>query len=461
MWKKWLTALMCAVLTAGVNCAHAQQYVVELPDGALIVNDAGESITQRGTFGMIYALEGLSDGTVRYAAEQADSGLYALIDEAGNPLSGHEYMIIEPCSGALMFMKNERLGVMDVQGNILIKPEYTYMISCGDGSYLALRTNPYDDAADMVYHISADGSERSTSNKVTLLGSFDSQGLVAAQSPENFLYGCLNAQGQWVIKPRFEWIAEFVGGQAIASAASGAGVIDINGKWLIEPKYDYITREGDSLLAAVSSKQIDLIDPQTLRIVKTISGSDAYAVGIGGGRAGVIQNDVLSVIDRSGETQFSVENCTSFSMWAGMKREIIVMIDEEGDHRACLFNMNGEKLAEGYRDIMPLVIGTDGTYYLAIDYQATQVEYDNGLSFWDEIPGTRRCSVIAADGSVLCSLNAGYVSWCGSGKLLIHHERGRSFADLSGNVLAEFEYLNQNNDLMWEEDPSEADAMSE
>ena len=240
MWKKWIAALTCAALTACAGCAYAQNYAVELPDGSLLVNEAGEAIVERGTFGMLYELKGLSEDTVRYAAEQANgSGLYALIDEAGNPLTGYEYMMIEPVGSGLMFMKNERLGVMDAQGNILIKPEYTYMVSCGDGSYLSLRSNPYDDSADTVYHVSADGSERSTSNKVTLLSSFDAHGFAAAQSPENFLYGCLNTQGQWVIEPKFEWVAEFIGGQAIASAASGTGVIDTAGKWLIEPKYDY------------------------------------------------------------------------------------------------------------------------------------------------------------------------------------------------------------------------------
>ncbi len=433
-------ALMCC--TAVRADAQAARYVIELSDGAVLLDAQGQPVIERGTYGMMYALDGLPEGVVRYAAEPAAGGMsagYALLDENAQPLTEHKYMMLEYVNGGIMFMLGERVGIMDINGNVRIDAGYTYMTACGDGSFLALRTSPYDDSADMVYHVSADGSEKSTGTKVSMLSSFDEQGLCAAMSADSFKYGYLNAQGEWAVKPRFEWAGEFKGGQAQANAVSGAGVIAPSGEWLIEPKYDLLTREGDSLIVAHNSDTLSLIDPESLRSVGSFSKKNAYAVGISSGRAAVMQGDVLTVIDRSGSELFSMNGCTGFNLWNGMENEMIVMLGSLGNDRAYLFGMDGTLLAGAYRDIMPLGMGSGGMHYLAVTYEATQVEYENGMSFWDEIPGTRRCSVIAPDGSVLCEAEAEYISWCSEDRILIHRESGWTFADLNGNTIAEFE----------------------
>lgn len=443
--KLQLIVLLLIILS--MSAVQAQEnsgrYVIEPDMGAILVDAQGTALTEPGMYGVMYALDGLPEGVRRYAAELSEgSAGYALLDENGQPLTEHKYMLLEYTGSGIMFMLGERVGVMDLQGNVLIEAQYTYMTDSGKGSFLALRTNPYDDSADMVYRVLTDGSETSSGIKAAMLGAFDEDGMCAAMGGDGLTYGYLNEQAQWAIAPRFDWAGEFENGQARANAAGGAGLISLGGEWLIEPKYDLISREGNSLLAAVSGDKIDLIDPKTLRTVRTFSGNGLYASGIGGGRAGVMQEDLLTVVGQSGETLFSTDKCTSFNLWSGMENELIVMLGGSGNDTAYLFGMDGELLAGAYQDIMPLGMNDEGMYYLAVTYEATQVEYENGMSFWDEIPGTRRCSVIAPNGEVLCTVEAEYISYCGEDRMLIYRESGWTFADLRGNAVAEFENPN-------------------
>jgi hypothetical protein len=439
-----IALLFCMAAQSRVLSAQAQngrqsvqRYVIELPDGAMLTDAQGQPLTEKGSIRTMYPIENLSNGEVRFAAEGMESGGYALLDENGQPLTEYKYRMLEEIDGGIMFMIGERTGIMDSSGAIRIDAQYTYMTACGDGSFLALRTSAYDDSADMVYRVSADGSELSTGTKVVMLGEFDEAGLCAAMSADGFKYGYLNAQGAWAIEPRFDWAGEFVNGQAQAGSAEGMGLISTRGEWLIEPKYDLLTREGDSLIAAVSGETVHLIDPENLSIVASLSG--ASALGICGGRAGIMQDDTLTVIDRSGKELFSIGNCSGFNLWNGMRDEVIVSLLERTNNNTYLFGMDGTRLAGPYQDIMPLGMGSEGMNYLAITYQATQVEYGNGMSFWDEIHGTRRCRVLASDGSVLCEAEAGYISLCGTDRILIHGENVYTFADLNGNACAQFE----------------------
>ncbi len=443
MWRKIISILIAVVLLCAVG-AYAQtdgQYVIEMDDGAFLVDEQGSSIVERGTYGMMYVLSDLPEGVSRYAAEEKNSttALYALLDENAQRLTDHKYMMLEYEDSAIMFIEDERMGVMDLQGNILIEPIYTYMLSCGDGSYLALRTNPYDDSADMIYKVLADGRETAAGTKVSLLGEIDEEGLCAAKSPENSKYGYIDAQGKWVIEPKFRWADGFKDGSAAAATERGTGLIDRAGKWLIEPKYDYLVREGDSLIEAGSGNSTGFIHPETFEIVASYSEENLYTLPIFGRRAGIIRDGTLQVIDENGEEIFSLENCTSLNLWEGMKDELIVLQTSQNNGDAYLYDMNGVLLAGPYQDIIPLGIGDEGMYYMFITYEATQVEYDNGMSFWDEIPSTRRCGVLNGEGKELCAFEGEYISWLGDEYILVHQLDGRIFADVQGNIVAEFE----------------------
>ena len=89
---------------------------------------------------------------------------------------------------------------------------------------------------------------------------------------------------------------------------------------------------------------------------------------------------------------------------------------------------------------MPLGEMNGQMYYTFTSFEATQVEYEEyGLSFWDEVPGTRRCGVLSPEGEELCSFKAEYISYLGEGRMLIQAEVGAAFADFEGNVLRSFE----------------------
>ena len=101
---------------------------------------------------------------------------------------------------------------MTTAGEALTEAAYTQLVSNGEGGFLALTTDCYDDISDGLYRIDEAGAASATG--VQTLGelSWFSDGLMPLLSAENNLYGYVDAAGQWAIRPQFTYAGPFLRG---------------------------------------------------------------------------------------------------------------------------------------------------------------------------------------------------------------------------------------------------------
>ena len=105
-------------------------------------------------------------------------------------------------------------------------------------------------------------------------------GLLSAK--EDGFWGYINANGDFVISPQFDYAYEFSsGGVARVRFGDKYGYIDTNGKYLIEPQYDYAEDFADNGLALVKiEEQFGYIDVEGNYAINP-QFDDAYGFGKG------------------------------------------------------------------------------------------------------------------------------------------------------------------------------------
>ena len=189
---------------------------------------SGETLVEPGVYAAIVPV----DGTEYFAALDASKGRYALMDEEGTLLTEAKYSSFRSIEGGILYAVGELYGVMDASLQPVVPCEYTWIVENGEGGYLALRTDIWDDSADGVYRIDASGYLSPTGVKVASFLMPFSNGLSPALSTENGRYGYLNPDGQWAIRPQYAYADVFVNGRAIATLDSGSGMIDGKGAYI-------------------------------------------------------------------------------------------------------------------------------------------------------------------------------------------------------------------------------------
>lgn len=432
-------ALMFILCAAGY--AEGENCPVQLHGSAVLVNAAGEDVIPEGEYGLLYELYGLPEGLTLYAGARADDySLYALVDAGGKRLTEFDYRLLEYMDGGVLFFQDGKCGVMDEAGRVIIEPEYTWMIPDGGDGYLALKTDPYDDSPDSIYCVTADGAASASGVRIGYGLNEMREGLSAASDPDSGLYGYIGPDGRWAIEPAFRWAGVFQEGRAQADTADGTGLIDRTGGWVIEPRFDSVQQAApDSLILAAAGETVELMDPETLETVGSCTGSGMYGYAVSGG-AVLVMEGCAAIVDRTGDEVVRLEGCLDVSQWEGMENELIAQMGEYGTPSVYLYRKDGSVLAGPYQNIMPLGTVDGEMYYTFVSFDAEQAEYEEySLTFWDEIPGTRRCGVIAPDGRELCVFDCEYISWADEDRMLIQTEDSILLADFSGNVIREFE----------------------
>ncbi len=433
-----LTAAVLLTGHAGRAEENAPLYAVQLPDGAALVSADGTEAAQPGAYGILYELDGFPEEAKRFAAGKEEG--MALLDEKGSLLTDFSYQMLEYADGVILCSENGRQGVMDTDGRLLIEPLYTGLVRLEEGRYLALKTDPYDDSPDMLYLVDGSGGEKSAGIRI-MNGLYNAaEGLIPAVSAENGLYGYLNAQGQWAVKPSFEWAGAFHGGRAEASGPSGAGLIDKSGNWLIRPEYDHLSCIGGDVAVGGRSGVISIIDAESGQTVAAYKGNDVYGYPTVGDAAVVMADGYTAVVDRTGAEILRLEGCHMLSQWSDMTDTAIAAMGDSDSVDVCLYRLDGTMLAGPYRDIMPLGTLNGEMYYTFTMFDTEMVEYsDYGLTFWDEVPGTRRCGVLSPEGEELCRIETEYISCLSEGRMVYQQEGVTFMADFSGKILWQHE----------------------
>lgn len=433
--------LAAAVLMLWLPAAAlADGYVLMLDGGAALLDGQGADIVPYGEYEEIYELHKLPPDKELYAAIAPGTAGYALLDGDGRRVTEFEYQYLEWAEGAVLFRNRHwKAGAMNEAGEILISPLYTQLLACGDGRYLALKTDPYDDLPDGVYLIGPDGQEQASGLRVRNgLGDF-SEGLCSAASEEG-RYGCLNASGEWEISPEGEWkwIGVFQGGLARAAGQEGSGLIDRAGNWVLGPGYEYILYEEGCAVVASDAEGTYVLSTGDYRVLAEFA-PEAYGCPFPGG-AVVIEDGCAHLICEDGRHTTVEGSGYSVEWMNGMGDQVLLFGGEDGEYGAGLYRADGTVIADSWQSIS--FLGTDAgkRYYAAASYETEQVTYDEyGVTFRDEVPGTRVLCLMDGEGNVLARFDAEYISWLDGGRIVVHSAEEEAMADLEGNILRRFD----------------------
>ena len=426
--RRMVLLLLVALLASGAASAQ-ERLAVTLFGDAFMADESGQVLIPRGQYGAIYALTGGS-----YAFASKDGMRYALGREDG-PVTEYEYDFLVVQCGEIYCMKGEKVGILTPEGETAMPCEYTYITPNGQGGYLALRTDPYDENPDGVYRVDAAGEETPTGVKVTHIYAYMQEGLLPAMSPDNGLYGYLDGDGVWAIAPQYEYAGSFVDGCAAASASTGAGLISPEGSWLVTPQYDYVDnpdRPG-KYRAASAGGWLYLIDNNTWQIARRLEGGYASS---GNGYLTVTCGGETALIGPDGEELFRLSDDHLISPWDIQGSCAVISQGEWGSESYYLCDLAGNKISDAYQWINSLGNGL----YAAAEFQVETREYQDGaLVLNEEVPGTMRTGCLNQEGKLIVPME--YETLYALSDTRLWMEKGDTgyLCDAEGNVIAEYD----------------------
>lgn len=428
--KSGLRAILAlAAIVMLMTCAREARAAIAVSGGAgvaALVSDDGETIIEPGEYSKIICV---LENELYAAYVQAENG-YALIDENGARLGARVYDSLEAAGDALIYSISSRYGVMTRAAEALTPCEYTWIVDNGEGGFLALRTDIWDDSPDGVYYIDATGRESPTGVKVMSYLYEFSDGLSPALSTDNGRYGYLNARGQWALRPQYVFADWFMGGHAMASLDSGSGVIDASGTWRITPRYDFINigPEDSELIVGVNyGRSVTVFSAGTYEELYSFP-IDTYAayVANAGTLVCVYADDGISLLDASGEAVLRLS--PEASVYTAQSGHIIVYDGQWGDECARVYSSGGAPLSPAYQNIDYFCKRGDTAYFIYSRFDARRAGQTVDWSSDSILSG-----VIDAHGNIVLPANYLSVSRASADTILAEGKYGIYLFDFEGN----------------------------
>lgn len=379
MLKRIGPLLLLLLLLPGLALAEGRAMVLPLQDGAVLVSADGQALTVRGAYSHIESIssEDVSPKDELFVAtpsyDETSSGLSLLMDANGQALTDPVYSWLRDEGGVIRYVQDGLQGVMGRDLTPIVSCSYTVLVANGEGSYLGLTSDPYDDKPDGVYHIDMAGNETATNVRILgPMGAF-TEGLCTATSAETGRVGYLSAVGEWAIQPQLEYGGEFKNGRAEACIESGYGVIDTSGNWLMTPKYALVSTgfgDGNMILASQDNSAVYLIDPRNYQVKVTFEDDEIY-FGAYFDRDYVVlyRSDSVELIDEGGNVLMQTTADGNFDVWYEMGDRVIARRGSWGERNTYLVDLSGADVAGPYREISLMGVGEDGAPYFAFSDQ--------------------------------------------------------------------------------------------
>lgn len=178
------------------------------------------------------------------AVVSIDDKKYGVIDKEGNWVIKPKFNIIGnfvdgvaramPCG-----TNRSKYGLIDKEGNWVAEPKYLYLHSLGDGIVAVENTNGY-------ISLMTTTGELVTEPRFNHIGNFNNG---VAPACEKFLWGYINTKGEWVVEPKYHKTHDFSEGRAVIEEfipnlpymqpgrMVARGIINDKFEIVVEPKY--------------------------------------------------------------------------------------------------------------------------------------------------------------------------------------------------------------------------------
>lgn len=301
-----LFLLICAFLCL---CSHtcAEIYAVNFDGGAVAIDETGSAVIPAGAYDRLFTLRNDEGMLTGYAAGLASgsSYLYSVLNSEGIPLSDHVYSSVASAGEGCIVVQDDKYRYYS-SAHKYDDISFSAMAYGGDGMILAANGNIYDDIGDTISILWADGISFRTG--ISILNGFGpmSEGLMPLYDENTHLFGYINNQGAWVIKPAFKYAAPFENGLAIIASENGYGVIDSNGNIMLTPNSTQLARSG-GIFAMIRGDALRVYDSEfTITAVMPLNGAEVNLTG-----------DYIIISSVDSETVYDAYGTLLFSMPAG------------------------------------------------------------------------------------------------------------------------------------------------
>ena len=430
MRKRLLAALLAALLL--FSTASAASIAANFLDTAALIDESGAEIVAPGVYDFIFALD--EAGTL-FSAGSGESGAYryALLDGAGRRLTEQVYDMLTFADGVVLYSQGGLYGAMTTAGEALTEAAYTQLVSNGEGGFLALTTDCYDDISDGLYRIDEAGAVSATG--VQTLGelSWFSDGLMPLLSAENNLYGYVDAAGQWAIRPQFTYAGPFLQGRALASLTTGYGLIDATGNWVLTPKYPDITFEDAKLALAVEGDgSATGFDPATCLERFHIEGGEGSYYAAYDGVVQSADGEKTRLYDYAGRLVY--EGGAQASYARGENGQFILTDGPWGAECCRIVRADGTLVEGAWQSLFPLFTLEGTGYYGFMAFEVTPVYVEElGEEQYDWDPDDVLYGVVDENGETVLEARYETLSVAGESRLLVREGDAQGLIDIDGN----------------------------
>lgn len=152
---------------------------------------------------------------------------------------------------AVVYKGIRKAGLIDVEGNYVIKPSLDRLLKFNDGRGL-VRDNKY-----RFYYIT---EHAGLHNGYYQKARAYQHGVAVVQI--NGKWGVINQKGMALIPPKYDKIEQFIGGYAKVMISGYSGLTNLEGKPIAKPSYELITYAGEGLFRAEQGDKVGYLDNQ-------------------------------------------------------------------------------------------------------------------------------------------------------------------------------------------------------
>lgn len=336
--------LVILALIMGTHAWAAGPYGVPFPEGDGLITEDGVFVLEPGVTGDILTIE---PGLVYLAGEKGD---YAIIDRNGKNISELRVSMARYADGVILFRWNGAYGAMDLEGNVIVAPGWSQLVSNGVGGFLAIDDYPMDDVPDEVIYISPEGEVIRTGNETVGVLPDVSEDRMPYMTMDG-RYGYLDGAGARITEPEWLYAGGFSHGTAVVSDENGMGVVDKNGMTLLECGYVSIEKN-DSLIAALSSDGVLEVWSADMRRQHCAIDAKGMSMSVVGGYVALFGTDRAELYARDGSCLYTGSGKTTFS--EGLNRQLIVSDGAWGEACTWIMDPDGSAASGMYQRILPL-----------------------------------------------------------------------------------------------------------
>ncbi len=301
-----------------VSAAFAESYAFRFAGGATVVDENGTVIIAPGAYERVQVLT-RDDGSVSgYAVAKDVDGTsrYAILLPDGKRITDFRYESIEAAGDSFLCGIGGAYRIVSEAGNEGTD-SYSAIAYAGNGAYLTLSGNIYDEIADPLTLLDANGLKWQLGISALYgLGSF-SDDLMPLCDGESVLFGYIGRNGMWQIPAQYEYAADFGDGYALVSTRAGYGVIDSSGEAVVDASQDFAERDGNSIMTLKSGTvALYEVESGVLSLLFESEIGDA-SPHLSGSSVILYADDGVTALGATGQTLFSASPTASINEAGG------------------------------------------------------------------------------------------------------------------------------------------------